>query len=100
MSRPIPQLQERLITRYGADGRQVLSTQLQRLALQNGEYLTPRSVNWNIEFDREWIKNLIVRVGYQQRQGTREYILDPIDSVQFRQHLVAQQRRQIALPRV
>ena len=53
---------------------------MQRLALQNGEYLTPRSVNWNIEFDREWIKNLIVRVGYQQRQGTREYILDPIDS--------------------
>jgi hypothetical protein len=75
-----PQLQERLITRYGADGRQVLSTQLQRLALQNAAYLTPRSVNWNIEFDREWIKNLIVRVGYQQRQGTREYILDPIGS--------------------
>ena len=75
-----PQLQERLITRYGADGRQVLSTQLQRLVLQNGEYLTPRSVNWNIELDREWLKNLIVRVGYQQRQGTREYILDPIDS--------------------
>ena len=75
-----PQLQERLITRYGADGRQVLSTQLQRLVLQNGEHLTPRSVNWNIEFDREWLKNLIVRVGYQQRQGTREYILDPIDS--------------------
>jgi hypothetical protein len=75
-----PQLQERLITRYGADGRQVLSTQLQRLALQNGEYLTPRSVNWNIEFDREWLKNLVVRVGYQQRQVTREYILDPIDS--------------------
>lgn len=75
-----PQLQERLITRYGADGRQVLSTQLQRLMLQNGEYLTPRSVNWNIEFDREWLKNLFVRVGYQQRQATREYILDPIDS--------------------
>lgn len=75
-----PQLQERIITRYGADGRQVLSTQLQRLTLQNGEYLTPRSLNWNIEFDREWLKNLFVRVGYQQRQATREYILDPIDS--------------------
>jgi hypothetical protein len=75
-----PQLQERLITRYGADGRLVLGTQRQRLVLQNGAYLTPRSVNWNIEFDREWIKNLFVRVGYQQRQGTREYVLDPIDS--------------------
>lgn len=75
-----PQLQERLITRYGADGRQILSTQYQRLALQNGEYLTPRSVNWNIEFDREWLKNLFVRVGYKQRQATREYILDPLES--------------------
>jgi hypothetical protein len=75
-----PQMQERLITRYGENGRQVLGSQLQRLVLQNGEYLTPRSVNWNIELDREWIKNLFVRVGYQQRQGTREYIIDPIDS--------------------
>jgi len=75
-----PQLQERLITRYGADGRQVLGSQLQRPVLQNGTYLTPRSVNWNVELDREWLKNLFVRVGYQQRQGTREYVLDPIDS--------------------
>ena len=75
-----PQLQERLITRYGADGRQVLGSQLQRPVLQNGQYLTPRSVNWNIELDREWLKNLFVRVGYQQRQGTREYVLDPINS--------------------
>jgi len=75
-----PQMQERLITRYGADGRQVQGTQLQRPVLQNGDYLTPRSVNWNIEFDREWLHNLFVRVGYHQRQGTREYILDPMDS--------------------
>jgi hypothetical protein len=75
-----PQMQERLITQYGADGRQVLGTQLQRMALQDGEYLTPRSVNWNIEVDRECIENLFVRVGYQQRQGTREFILDPINS--------------------
>ena len=75
-----PQMQERLITRYGADGRQVLGTQLQRMMLQDGKYLTPRSVNWNIEVDREWLKDLFVRVGYRQRQGTREYTLDPINS--------------------
>jgi hypothetical protein len=73
------QLQERLITSYGADGRRVVGTQLQRLALENGAYRTPRSVNWNIEFDREWLKNLFVRVGYQQRQATREYIVNPGD---------------------
>jgi hypothetical protein len=72
------QLQDRLITRFSLDGQQ--TGQLQHMVVENGRFLTPRSVNWNIEFGREWLKNLLVRVGYQQRQGTREYILDPLDS--------------------
>ena len=72
------QLQDRLITSFRLDGQQ--TSQLQHMVVENGRFLTPRSVSWNIEFDREWLKNLLVRVGYQQRQGTREYILDPLDS--------------------
>jgi len=72
------QLQDRLITGFGLDGQQ--TSQLQHMVVENGRFLTPRSVGWNIEFDREWLKNLLVRVGYQQRQGTREYILDPLES--------------------
>jgi hypothetical protein len=72
------QMQDRVITSFGLDGRPV--SQLQHLGVENGRFLTPRSVNWNIEFDREWLKNLRVRVGYQQRQATREYILDPLES--------------------
>jgi hypothetical protein len=72
------QLQDRLITSFGLDGRQ--TSQLQHPAVENGRFLTPRSVSWNIEFDREWLKNFLVRVAYQQRQGTREYILDPMES--------------------
>lgn len=72
------QLQDRSITSFGLDGRQ--TSQLQHPVVENGEFLTPRSVSWNIEFDREWVKNLLVRVAYQQRQGTREYILDPMGS--------------------
>jgi hypothetical protein len=70
------QLQQRLLS-YAVDDGSIVATQRQRLVLQNGEYLTPRSVNWNIEFDREWLKNLFVRVGYDQRLATREYIVDP-----------------------
>jgi len=73
-----PQMQDRINTSFGLDGQQVI--QRQHLALADGRFLTPRSVNWNIEFDREWLKNLLVRVGYQQRQATREYVLDPIQS--------------------
>src|SRR6185369_691580 len=52
----------------------------QRVGVIDGRLRTPRSVNWNIEVDREWIRNLFVRVGYQQRQARREFVLNPIES--------------------
>jgi hypothetical protein len=74
------QLQERVITRFGADGEEIIGApQLQSL-VANGKLRTPRSVNWNIEIDREWLKNLIVRVGYQQRESDREFFLNPVES--------------------
>jgi hypothetical protein len=38
---------------------------------------TPRSVSWNLELDREWIKNFFVRVSYQQRESRFESVVDP-----------------------
>jgi hypothetical protein len=75
------QLQERILTRFGPDGQQVIGQpQRQRPVVMNTRFRTPRSVNWNIELDREWLKNVFVRVGYQQRQGRREFVLNPIES--------------------
>lgn len=75
------QLQERVLTNFAADGVEVVgSPERQRFALTDGRLRTPRSVNWNIELDREWISNLFVRVGYQQRQARREFVLSPIES--------------------
>ncbi|HXQ73914.1 MAG TPA: hypothetical protein VN844_25655, partial [Pyrinomonadaceae bacterium] len=72
------QLQDRVLTRFGPDGQQIIGApQFQRLALLDSKLRTPRSVNWNLQVDREWIKNLFVRVGYQQRQGRREFVLNP-----------------------
>jgi hypothetical protein len=74
------QLQDRVLTRFGPDGQEIIgSPQRQRLTLLDSQLRTPRSVNWNIQFDREWLPNLLVRVGYQQRQGRREFVIDPID---------------------
>ena len=74
------QLQDRVLTRFGPDGQELIGVpQLQRLALLESKLRTPRSVNWNLQLDREWIKNLFVRVGYQQRQGRREFVLNPIE---------------------
>ncbi|MCM3873155.1 MAG: carboxypeptidase regulatory-like domain-containing protein [Pyrinomonadaceae bacterium] len=75
------QLQDRTLTHFGADGLHPIGLpDLQRFEFTGAKLRTPRSVNWNIEFDREWLKNLFVRVGYQQRQARREFILNPIES--------------------
>ena len=75
------QLQDQILTRFGPDGLQVIgSPERQRFAFTGEKLHTPRSVNWNVEVDREWLKNLFVRVGYQQRQARREFILNPIES--------------------
>jgi outer membrane receptor for ferrienterochelin and colicin len=73
------QLQGRVLTRFGPDGQEIIGVpQLQRLALLDSKLRTPRSVNWNVQVDREWLKNLLIRVGYQQRQGRREFVLNPM----------------------
>jgi carboxypeptidase family protein len=71
------QLQERTNTRFGADG--VTPSGPPRL-VRNAVAAaidTPRSLNWNLEVDREWIRNFFVRVGYQQRESRFESVLDP-----------------------
>ena len=74
------QLQARVTTRYAADGLQVVGTPLRQQLMGDGsEMRTPRSVNWNVEVDREWIKNLFVRVGYAQREARREFLVNPVD---------------------
>jgi Carboxypeptidase regulatory-like domain len=75
------QMQERVLSRFGPDGQQVIGVpQLQRFVLGDSRFRTPRSVNWNIELDREWMKNLFIRLGYQQREGRDEFVLNPIES--------------------
>jgi hypothetical protein len=73
------QMQQRVLTRFGTDGVHAAGAPVrQRLALDGGEMRTPRSVNWNVEVDREWVKNLFVRVGYAQRAARREFLVNPV----------------------
>jgi hypothetical protein len=75
------QSQDRILTRFGPDGLLVIgSPERQRFEFTGEKLRTPRSVNWNVEVDREWLENLFVRVGYEERQARREFILNPIES--------------------
>jgi hypothetical protein len=71
------QLQQRVLSVFGADGiTPDGSARLVRNGVASAIH-TPRSVNWNVEIDRELIRNLFVRAGYQQRENRFESVLDP-----------------------
>jgi hypothetical protein len=68
-------LQRRTVTLFAHDGVTPLGdTELVRNV--DGRTRTPRSLNWNTEIDRQVIRNLTVRVGYQQRSTRSEPIVD------------------------
>src|SRR5262249_27709840 len=71
------QMQERLVTHFGADGMTPDGPPILMGNRGASAIHTPRSVTWNLELDREWIKNVFVRVGYQQRDNHFEPVLDP-----------------------
>lgn len=73
------QLQERLVTRFAADGITPLGPSLLfRNVMQGGDLDNPRSVAWSAELDREVTSRLVLRLGYQQRQSRRDLIVDPV----------------------
>ncbi|MBI1874257.1 MAG: TonB-dependent receptor [Acidobacteria bacterium] len=67
-----------IVTRYGLDGRSIVgSSMAERPVIDGGRLRNPESVAWNLEVDRELTRRLILRVGYQQREGRRELMVDP-----------------------
>ncbi len=72
------QFQDRVITDFGADGTTVIGAPVLMANVLQSNLRTPRSVNWNLELDREWVKNFFVRVGYKQRENRYESVLDPV----------------------
>jgi hypothetical protein len=74
------QMQERTTTSFAADGVTPVGLSVFMPNVVAPAIHTPRSVNWNIELDREWLKNFFVRIGYQQRDTDLEPVLNPITS--------------------
>jgi hypothetical protein len=74
------QLQTRLVSRFGADGAIPSAASAALANVVESGLRAPRSANWNIEADREWLKNLFVRVGYQQRDERFEPIVDATET--------------------
>lgn len=71
-------LPARIVTRYGRDGRTLIGLPIIERPVVDGSRLrNPESVVWNLEVDRKLTRRLALRVGYQQRAGSRELVVDP-----------------------
>lgn len=72
------QLPTQIVTRYGPDGQSLVGAPVvERPVIDAGRLRDPESVAWNLEVDRELTRRVALRVGYQQRDGSRELIVDP-----------------------
>lgn len=65
------------IRRFAANGITPLGETLFRNVLENSDIKTPYSIGWNLQFDRELSDRFFIRVGYEQRETKRDFLLNP-----------------------
>jgi len=70
------QMQTRIETRFARDGLTTTGPSVEVPNVVVSSLRTPRSINWNVEIDRELMKNFVVRVGYQERHNRFEPVVD------------------------
>jgi hypothetical protein len=72
--------QTRIVTNVGGDGVTPIGPPIEMANVLVSPVRATRSVNWNVEVDREWIKDFFVRVGYRERDNRFEPIVDTTDA--------------------
>jgi len=72
------QMQRRVVTAFAEDGVTPLGAAVELSNIVLSGLRTPRSVNGNVEVDREWLKNFFIRAGYQQRANRFDPVVDAI----------------------
>jgi hypothetical protein len=68
-------LPARTETRFAPNGSVTEAWAYQHRLL--GRIQSPRSLGWSVQLDREIIPDLFLRLGYQQRSTTRNFLLNP-----------------------
>jgi outer membrane receptor protein involved in Fe transport len=69
--------QRRVETSFGADGEPLGPPVVFENRIAE-ELESPRSTTWNVEIDRELLRGLDLRVGYRERYGAEELLVDRI----------------------
>lgn len=73
------QMPHRIITRFARDGQTIVDGPRAFLhRIEGGRIQAPYSLAWSLEIDRELTRRLMVRLGYHQREGRREHLVEPV----------------------
>jgi hypothetical protein len=72
-------LQRRVETSFGPDGAPLGPPVVFDNRISSEDLESPRSLTWNLELTRELRRNLQVRVGYRERHGSKEMIVDKLE---------------------
>jgi TonB dependent receptor/Carboxypeptidase regulatory-like domain len=71
-------LPDRTVTVLDRNGLALSSVSYQNKII--GELRSPRSTSWNLELDRQILAGLLLRIAYEQRNTTDDFVVSPISS--------------------
>ena len=71
-------LPDRTVTMLGQDGAAVSSVFYQNKII--GDLRSPRSTSWNLELDRQILAGLLLRIAYEQRNTTDDFVVSPVSA--------------------
>ena len=71
-------LPDRTVTVLDQNGAALSSVFYQNKII--GELRSPRSTSWNLELDRQILAGLLLRIAYEQRNTTNDFVVSPISS--------------------
>lgn len=78
-----PSLPAQTVTRYANDGTTAIggpTTFSHTIFTSDGHLRVPYSYGWSLQLDREIRPALLLRLGYEQREGHRDLYVDPFES--------------------
>jgi len=78
-----PQFPAQTITTFAANGLTPTSSPLtftHLIATPDQQLRVPYSLGWTLQFDRELTRSLLLRLGYEARNGYRDFYVNPIQS--------------------
>jgi hypothetical protein len=70
------ELPNRSVTQLGPSGEELTSTSYRNQII--GGLRNPRSTSWNLELDRKVFEGLLLRVAFEQRNTSNDFIVSPL----------------------